>query len=83
MRTLTAGVPLDRLAYQKSKGDWEHAAAWPGFVAGRNPDYPLQILRAACAATLERLQAIRHDTSHPDEQDVHHWQQHNAIVLEA
>jgi hypothetical protein len=83
LRALTAGVPLDTLAYQKSKGDWEHAAAWLGFVAGRNPDYPLQILRATYAASLERLQVIRHDTSHPDEQDVHHWQQRNPVVLEA
>ena len=83
LRALTAGVPLDTLAYQKSKGDWEHAAAWLAFVAGRNPDYPLQILRATYAASLERLEVIRRDTSQPDEQDVHHWQQRNPVVLEA
>ena len=45
INTLTAGTALDSLIYQKGKGDWEHAAAWLGFVEGRNPDYPLQILR--------------------------------------
>jgi len=82
LRTLTAGMPLATLAYEKSKGDWEHAAAWLAFVAGRNSDYPLQILRATYAASLERLEVIRRDSSHPDEQDVHHWQERNPVVLE-
>jgi hypothetical protein len=82
LRALTAGVPLDTLAYEKSKGDWEHAAAWLGFVAGRNPDYPLQILRATYAASLERLDVIRHDATDPAGWDVHHWQQRNPVILE-
>ena len=82
LRTLTAGVPLDTLAYEKSKGDWEHGAAWLGFVAGRNPDYPLQILRATYAASLERLDVIRHDATDPAGWDVHHWQQRNPVILE-
>ena len=82
LRSLTAGVPLDTLAYHKSKGDWEHVAAWLGFVAGRNPDYPLQILRACYAESLERLQRIRQDTTDPAKRNVHHWQQRNPVVLE-
>ena len=82
LRALTAGVPLDTLAYRKGKGDWEHAAAWLGFVDGRNPDYPLQILRATYAESLERLDVIRHDTTDPADRNVHHWQQRNPVVLE-
>lgn len=82
LHALTAGVSLDTLAYQKSKGDWEHTAAWLGFIAGRNPDYPLQILRATYAASLKRLQVIRTDTTDPAKQDVHHWQQRNPVILE-
>lgn len=82
LRALTAGVPLDTLTYEKSKGDWEHAAAWLGFVAGRNPDYPLQILRATYAASLQRLDVIRHDATDPAGWDVHHWQQRNPLILE-
>ncbi len=82
INTLTAGQPLDTLAYKKGKGDWEHAAAWLGFVEGRNPDYPLQILRATYAASLQRLEMIRHDDSVPADRNVHHWQERNPIVLE-
>ncbi|MHB8974554.1 MAG: hypothetical protein ACYC3X_20505 [Pirellulaceae bacterium] len=82
INTLTAGVPLDTLVYRKGKGDWEHTAAWLGFVEGRNPDYPLQILRATYAASLQRLEMIRHDQSVPADRNVHHWQERNPIVLE-
>ena len=72
----------DTLAYQKGKGDSEHAGPWLGFIEGRNPDYPLQILKACYAETLRRLERIRADQSTPDEQDVHHWQDRNPVVLE-
>ena len=82
INTLTAAFRWTRSATDKGKGDWEHAAAWLGFVEGRNPDYPLQILRATYAASLQRLEVIRHDTSDPAERDVHHWQQRNPVILE-
>jgi hypothetical protein len=82
LRALTRGVPLDTLSYEKGKGDWEHAAAWLGFIEGRNPDYPLEILRSTYAASLERLEVIRHDQSPPAERNVHHWQQRNPVILE-
>jgi len=72
----------DTLSYSKEKGDWEHAGPWLGFVEGRNPDYPVEILRATYGETLRRLEAIRNDVSRPPERDVHHWQRHNPVVLE-
>ncbi len=70
------------LCYQKGKGDWEHAGPWLAFVEGRNPDYPVQILRATYAETLRRLEAVRNDRSEPSERGVHHWQRLNPVVLE-
>ena len=42
----------------------------------------MAILKATYAETLRRLVAIRNDTSHPADRDVHHWQRHNPVVLE-
>ena len=82
MREMTQTAAWDTLSYNKGKGDWEHAGAWLGFVEGRNPDYPVQILKATYAETLRRLERIRNDRSHPPDRDVHHWQRHNPVVLE-
>lgn len=72
----------DTLSYSKHKGDWEHAGPWLRFVEGKNPDYPLQILKATYAETLRRLETIRTDDSEPERRDAHHWQQRNPVVLE-
>ncbi|MHC4176111.1 MAG: hypothetical protein ACYSWU_01310 [Planctomycetota bacterium] len=72
----------DTLSYSKGKGDWEHAGPWFGFIQGRNPDYPLQILKATYAETLRRLEMIRNDQTQPQQRNVHHWQQRNPVVLE-
>ncbi len=82
IRRLTRGAAWDTLSYRKHKGDWEHIGPWLGFLEGRNPDYPAQILKATYAESLRRLEVIRNDRSVPDEQDVHHWQQRNPLILE-
>jgi hypothetical protein len=79
---LTDSTERQSLAYSKQKGDWEHAIAWLGFIEERNPDYPLQILRATYAESLRRLSVIRSDDSDPKQRNVHHWQQRNPVVLE-
>ena len=79
---LVPASSLEILRYQKGKGDSGHAAAWLGFMKGKNPDYPTEILRATYAETLHRLRVLRADQTGPDEQDVHHWQQRNPVVLE-
>jgi hypothetical protein len=82
MQALTETNAWDTLSYQKGKGDWEHARFWLGFIEGRNPGYPVEILQATYAESLRRLDRIRKDRTTPDEQDVHHWQNRNPVVLE-
>ena len=81
-RVMRYSEPPTRLTYRKGKGDWENTNAWSGYITGKNPDYPMQVLNATYAETLRRLTMIRTDRTTPDEQDVHHWQQRNPVVLE-
>ncbi len=82
LESLTEVSEFDTLRYEKHKGDWEHAGPWLGFIEGRNPDYPVQMLKANYAETLRRLERIRNDQSDPAERGVHHWQKVNPVVLE-
>jgi len=82
METLTETSGFDNLRYEKHKGDWENPGPWLGFIEGRNPDYPVEILKATYAESLRRLERIRKDRTTPPEQDVHHWQRFNPVVLE-
>lgn len=71
-----------RLQYQKAKGDFGHEGPWLRFIEGQYAEYPQDILRATYAESLRRLAMIRADRSLPEDQDVHHWQQRNPVVLE-
>lgn len=83
-RVLRVTKPEDRkkLSYRKGKGDSENPVAWVGFLNGDNPEYPLQILKSTWQETQRRLQLIRADQTTPEEQDVHHWQNLNPVVIE-
>lgn len=70
------------LAYHKGKGDSENPGPWLGYQEGENPDYPMEILTATYKEMQRRLDVIRNDQSLPHDQDVHHWQQRNPVVLE-
>jgi hypothetical protein len=82
VQQLTDPEDWNRLNYHKGKGDSEHLTPWLGFLEGQNPEYPVQILRSTYQETLRRLEMIRQDRTTPDQQDVHHWQQRNPVVLE-
>lgn len=73
---------LERFAYRKAKGDDKHEGPWLAFLAGRNPQFPVQMLRANYEETLRRLERIRNDATPPEQMNVHHWQQRNPVVLE-
>ena len=73
---------FDQLNYRKGKGDSNHTGSWVAFVRGRNDDYPQQILESCYAETLSRLDQIRSDETTPEDQDVHHWQRLNPVILE-
>ncbi len=72
----------DHVKYRKAKGDDKNEGPWTAFLAGRNPDYPSQMLRANYAETLRRLEVIRQDQTRVEDMDVHHWQQRNPVILE-
>lgn len=71
-----------RTEYKKEKGDSSNSALWLKFIEENDSEYPVQILEATYAETLHRLNIIRNDHSTPSEQDVHHWQDRNPVVLE-
>ena len=71
------------LPYRKAKGDDNNERPWVSFLRGENPDYPVNVLRGTYKETLRRLELIRTDRTTPDEQDVHHFQQHNPVVVES
>jgi hypothetical protein len=79
---LTQPEQWSKLEYRKGKGDSENLLPWLGFLAGKNENYPLEILKSTYAEMLKRLQAIRNDRTSVDEQDVHHWQKLNPVILE-
>lgn len=82
LERLTDISRFDQLNYRKGKGDSNHTGSWLAFVRGKNDDYPLQILGACYKETQSRLDRIRKDQTTPDDQDVHHWQKHNPVILE-
>lgn len=71
-----------RTNYRKAKGDDKNEGPWIAFLEGRSSNWPVEILRANYQETLRRLSVIRADKTTVDEQDVHHWQNRNPIVLE-
>ena len=71
-----------KLDYRKAKGDFGHEGPWLRFLEGKYPDYPVDILKAGLKETARRMENIRADRTTVDQQDVHHWQQRNPVVLE-
>ncbi len=81
-KRLTDPQKWNNTIYRKGKGDSENTAPWMGFLDGQNPDFPVEILRANYEEVLRRLKKMREDDTLPDEQDVHHFFQHNPVILE-
>lgn len=71
-----------KLDYHKAKGDFGHEGPWLRFLEGKYPTYPVDILKASLQETARRMENIRADRTTVDQQDVHHWQQRNPVVLE-
>lgn len=80
-RLMKAASP-DDFEYHKGKGDSENPLPWLRFLAGEDAEYPVRILRDTHEEMTRRLQMIRDDRTTPDEQDVHHWQRRNPVILE-
>ena len=56
VRKLDDTTRWNRLRYRKGKGDSENTGAWLGFLNGKNPDYPLEILQGTYDESLRRLE---------------------------
>ena len=78
-----ATASWDTVAPGRGKGDDIHIAPWYRYIQGRNPDYPLEILRCQYAEVARRMDVMAHDDSDPETWDVHHWQDINPVHTEA
>ncbi|GAA4213158.1 hypothetical protein GCM10022220_37790 [Actinocatenispora rupis] len=89
VETLRAGAGWDwgAVHVQRTKEEAGHEEPWYEYLAGRNPEYPERMLRAALAVCAERVAAIDADPLDPavgpDALDIHHWQERNPVVTEA
>ena len=67
----------------RTKEDAGHEPPWLRFLAGDNPTYPEQILRASLGQAHWRLDRIRADQADLRTVNIHHWQQLNPVLTEA
>ena len=66
----------------RGKGDDIHIAPYYRYLAGANPSYPIDILRAQWAEVARRMDLMAHDDGDPETWDVHHWQDINPVHTE-
>ncbi len=67
----------------RNKEDGGHEQPWLRFLAGDNPTYPEEMLRASYANVCRRLALIAQDDADLTQVYIHHWQEHNPVVTEA
>lgn len=67
----------------RNKEDCGHEQPWLRFLAGDNPTYPEEMLRATYSMVCHRLALIAADQADLAQVNIHHWQQHNPIITEA
>jgi hypothetical protein len=80
-----AGYDWRQVPSFKTKEENGHEAPWLRFLAGDNPTYPEQSLRATYAQVVWHLDLIRADTIDPadGEADKHHLSGYNPVFTEA
>jgi hypothetical protein len=67
----------------RNKEDCGHEQPWLRFLAGDNPRYPEEMLRATFSMVYHRLALIAADEADLTQVHIHHWQQHNPVITEA
>jgi len=67
----------------RNKEDAGHEQPWLRYLAGDNPTYPEEMLRATYAMVMHRLALIAHDQADLSQVNIHHWQEHNPVICEA
>ena len=78
-----SGYDWNRVFSFHTKEDAGHEQPWVRFLAGDNPTYPEEILRASYRQVCRRLDLVRGDTEATTHQDPHRWQQTNPVTTEA
>ena len=59
--------------------DSTHSAPWYCYISGRNPDYPMALLKEQLDQVNERIELAKHDEGPPATWNVHHWQRRNPV----
>ena len=67
----------------RNKEDAGHEQPWLRFLAGDNPTYPEEMLRATYGMVMRRLALIAQDEADLNQVYIHHWQEHNPVICEA
>ncbi|MCZ6677552.1 MAG: hypothetical protein O7E52_09900 [Candidatus Poribacteria bacterium] len=67
----------------RTKEDAGHEQPWTRFLAGGNPTYPEDILRATYSQVCRRLTLIREDQEATTHRNPHRWQETNPVATEA
>jgi hypothetical protein len=67
----------------RTKEESGHERPWLRYLAGDNPDYPVEMLQAAYGTVCRRLAMIAADRADLTQVNIHHWQELNPIVTEA
>lgn len=70
------------LRWSQGKEEQGHEAAWLRFLAGANPDWPVQALQLALAQVTRRISLIKAQPHGPLDDDIHWWQRLNPVVVE-
>ncbi len=67
----------------RNKEDAGHEQPWLRYIAGDNPTYPEEMLRATYGMVMRRLALIAQDDADLTQVYIHHWQEHNPVICEA
>ena len=78
-----SGYDWNKVFSFHTKEDAGHEQPWVRFLAGDNPTYPEEILRASYRQVCRRLDLVRGDEEATTHQDPHRWQQTNPVTTEA
>ncbi len=78
-----SGYDWNKVFSFHTKEDAGHEQPWVRFLAGDNPTYPEDILRASYRQVCRRLDLVRGDDEATTHQDPHRWQHTNPVTTEA
>lgn len=79
----TSNYDWSKVTPFRNKSDSGHEEPWLRFLAGDNPTYPEAILSSTYGQVSRRLELIRQDQEDLTKVYIHHWQQHNPVIVEA